>query len=66
MREVIVEVRDGAAEVVTVPPGVKVTMRDFDIDGVDLDRLETVDGEQCLEATYYQALHVLGRTTEVS
>ena len=48
MKEVIVHVRDNLAEAVTVPPGVKVTIRDFDIDGVEEDRLETIDGEQCI------------------
>jgi len=47
MKHVTIEVRDGCAEIVTVPPGVTVTVRDFDVIDLDNERLERIGGKEC-------------------
>lgn len=49
-KTVVVAIQDGMVEVHNIPKGISVIIRDYDIDGVDPERLvEDPDGELCIE-----------------
>ena len=51
--DVIVEIRGGCATVDQRPEGVRVVVRDYDVEGVDEDRLTVdSDGDECVEEVY--------------
>lgn len=50
---VTITVRDGVVDVAGAPPGVRVVVWDYDVDGYDESRLETDDaGERCAVTEY--------------
>lgn len=55
IKTVIITIRGGLVEGVDLPPGVRVIVRDFDVDGAldDVEMaIEIIDGERCIETIY--------------
>lgn len=53
MHEIIVEIRGGHVRVERVPPGIVVCVRDYDVDGIEEERLVRDDlGVPCVERVY--------------
>ena len=54
MLTVEIEVRGGVAEVISIPEGVRVILRDYDVEGCSSEHLDIdEDGEECVEGIYY-------------
>lgn len=50
---VLISVRGGAAEVECLPPGIRIVIRDYDIDGIEEDRLDIDEhAELCVISEY--------------
>ena len=53
MPTVEIEVRGGVAEVVGIPEGVRVILRDYDVEGCSSEHLDIDEnGDECVEGIY--------------
>jgi hypothetical protein len=52
MIEVIIDVRSGVAEVAQLPPGVKVIIRDYDVEGFEAYCERDPEGNACCISDY--------------
>lgn len=53
MKEVIITVTGGVAEVKSAPPGINVKIVDFDIEGVEENRLDKFEGSDCVISNHF-------------
>jgi hypothetical protein len=52
-KTVVISIHGGVADIESLPDGIKVIIRDYDIDGADDESLVTrIDGEDCIVSEY--------------